>query len=110
MPKKPTSKKRDFSFEDMPIMKLRDGAVLKRVNSAARLRDQELIFKALWQCLVEQDIESFKEVLRGHLEAVNKRELSEKAKTSRRTLHRILSKEGNPTLKSISKVISALYG
>jgi len=61
----------------MPIKHLKRGARLKSVDSAARLRDQELVFKALWQCLVEQDIESFKDVLRGHLEAVNKKQLSE---------------------------------
>ena len=110
MTKRMTSRKLEFSFHDMPISKLKKGAKMKTASSSARLKDQELIFNALWQCLVEQDIESFKDVLRGHLEAANKRQLSKKAKTSRRTLHRILSAEGNPTLKSISKVISAMYG
>ena len=110
MTRRTTSKKRSFSFSDMPVLKLRHDAKLKTVSSAARLKEQELVFNALWQCLVDQDIESFKDVLRGHLDAVNKQKLSKKAKTSRRTLHRLLSPEGNPTLKSISKVISAMYG
>jgi DNA-binding phage protein len=110
MTRKTISKERSFSFSDMPVLKLRREAKVKVIGSAARLKDQELVFNALWQCLVDQDIESFKDVLRGHLEAVNKQKLSKKAKTSRRTLHRILSAEGNPTLKSISKIISAMYG
>ena len=110
MTKKKTSKRREFSLTDIPVRKLRGDAHVKAVHSATRLKDQELIFRALWQCLVEQDIASFKDILRGHLEAANKQQLSKKAKTSRRTLYRILSDDGNPTLKSISKVISAMYG
>lgn len=110
MTKKATSKRREFSLNDTPIRNLKRGARVRKVSSSRRLKDQELLFRALWECLVEQDIESFKDVLRGHLEAANKQQLSRKAKTSRRTLHRILSAEGNPTLKSISKVISAMYG
>ncbi len=79
-------------------------------SAKTRLKDQELIFNALWQCLIEQDIESFKEILKAHVDAMNKTELAEKSKTSRRTLYRILSTEGNPTLKSISRVLNALYG
>ena len=110
MTKRTTSKKRKFSLNDIPVRKLRSGVKTTRVSSAARLKDQELLFRALWQCLVEQDIDSFKDILRAHLEAVNKQQLAKKSKTSRRTLYRILSSEGNPTLKSISNVVHALYG
>ena len=110
MTKRTTSKKREFSLNDIPTRKLRSDAKTHRVSSSARLRDQELAFKAFWECLIDQDIDSFKEILRGHLEAVNKEQFAKKAKTSKRTLHRILSPEGNPTLKNISSVIHALYG
>ena len=110
MTRKATLKKREFSLNDIPLRKLRAGVKTSRVSSAARLKDQELIFRALWQSLIEQDLETFKEVLRGHLEAVNKQQLARRSKTSRRTLHRILSAEGNPTLKNISSVLHALYG
>lgn len=110
MTKRMTSKKREFSLSDIPVRKLKKSAKVQKVNSAARLKDQELVFRAFWQCLIEQDIESFKEILRSHLEAVNKQEFAKKSKTSRRTLHRILGPEGNPTLKNISSVLNALYG
>ena len=110
MPRKVTSKKREFFLNDIPVRKLNPRSKTKRVSSSARLKDQELIFRAFWQCLVEQDIESFKEILRSHLEAVNKEQFAKQSKTSKRTLHRILSPEGNPTLKNISSVIHALYG
>ena len=110
MTKRMTSKKREFSLNDTPIRKLKPGAKVCKVTSANRLKDQDLAFQAFWQCLVEQDTESFKEILRSHLEAVNKEQFAKRSKTSRRTLHRILSPEGNPTLKNISSVIHALYG
>jgi len=110
MTKKVILKKREFSLNDIQVRKLKKSVKTASVKSSSRLKDRELVFRALWQCLVEEDIESFKDVLRGHMEAVNKQLLSKKANTSRRTLYRILSPEGNPTLKNVSKVISALYG
>lgn len=110
MTKRKTSKKREFSLNDIPQRKLKRGATAVRKSSVLRLKDRELIFRALWECLIEEDTDAFKEVLRGHLDAVNKQQLAKKSRTSRRTLYRILSEDGNPTLKSISSVISALYG
>ncbi len=105
-----TSKKQEFSLSNIPIRKLKSGSSVHKISSSDRLKDQELAFRAFWQCLVDQDIESFKEILRSHLEAVNKVSFAKKTKTSKRTLHRILSSEGNPTLKNISSVLHALYG
>jgi DNA-binding phage protein len=110
MPKKTTSKKRELSLSDIPIRRLKTNAETVKASSSKRLQNQELVFRAFWQCLVDKDIESFKEILRSHLDAVHKGSLAKRSKTSRRTLHRILSPEGNPTLKSISNVIHALYG
>lgn len=110
MPRRATSKKRELSLGDIPTRRLKAKSGLSSPSSARRLQDQELVFRAFWQCLVEQDIDSFKEILRGHLDAVNKETLAKRSRTSRRTLYRILSPEGNPTLKSISSVIHSLYG
>lgn len=110
MTKKMTLKKRGFSFNDIPTRSLKPGVKIKRVSSARRLKNEELVFKAFWQCMVDKDISSFKEILRSHLEAVNKEQFAKISRTSKRTLHRILSPDGNPTLKNISNVIHALYG
>lgn len=110
MTKRKTLKKQEFSLKDTPMRKIKSGVNVKRVSSANRLKNEELVFRAFWQSLVEKDIESFKEILRSHLEAVNKEEFAKISKTSKRTLHRILSPEGNPTLKNISNIIHALYG
>lgn len=110
MAKRMTLRKQKFSLSDIPVRKLKTDAKVSKVSSVARLKDQELVFRAFWQCLVEQDLDSFKDILRGHMEAVNKQQLAKRSKTSRRTLHRALSPDGNPTLKNISSIIHALYG
>ena len=110
MGRKKISRRQGFSFNDIPRRSLRPGAKASPGDSAGRLKDRDLIFEAFWQSLIDRDIDSFKEILRNHLEAVNKRAFARRSKTSRRTLHRILAPGGNPTLKSISNIIHALYG
>jgi probable addiction module antidote protein len=64
--------------------------------------------KALWECLKTNDPEGFKEILKAHLELRNKENLTQKTGISRRTLYRMLSKRGNPTLQNISKLVHKL--
>ena len=107
---KKTSKKREASLKNIPARKLRLGIKTKSIDSAKRLRSKSLIFDALWECLIDQDLESFKEILKSHIDVVGMSELSKKSKTSKRTMYRTLSENGNPTLKSLSKILNALYG
>ncbi|MEQ1664335.1 MAG: hypothetical protein ABL927_03050 [Bdellovibrionales bacterium] len=60
----------------------------------SRLQKSEVVAYTLWECLVENDIEAFKEILRSHLEVTNKNKLAKSAGISRRTLFRMLSPEG----------------
>jgi probable addiction module antidote protein len=108
MRKKKTSKKQGFSLNDMPILKIKNRKGLSTHNPAHRLRDRELVAEALWECLVANDTEAFKEILRSHLELTSKDDLAKKSGIPRRTLFRMLSPEGNPTLENISKIIHQL--
>ncbi len=108
MPKKKILKKQDLSFEDMPSLKAKNKKGLKVFNASKRLKDKNYISKALWECLVENDTDGFKEILRAHLELINKDDFAKESGISRRTLFRILSEEGNPTLDNISKIINKL--
>ena len=105
MSKKKTSKKSEFSFIDMPILTIKKGVKAKSISKTKKMRNKKIISTALWECLVANDTDGFKEILRVHLELTNKEKLTEEAGLSKRTLYRMLSEEGNPTLENISKII-----
>ena len=92
----------------MPTVKLKNRKGIVEFNPNVRLQKPEVVAKALWQCLVENDIDAFKEILRSHLEVTNKNKLARKAGIPRRTLFRMLSPEGNPTLENLGKIIHQL--
>ncbi len=108
MPKKKTSKKHAFSLFDIPIVELKSKEGTSLHNASKRLKDKKFISEALWECLVENDIETFKEILNMHLELVNKEAFAKNAGISKRTLFRMLSPEGNPTLDNLGKIIHQL--
>jgi probable addiction module antidote protein len=108
MPQKKTSKKLEFSFKNMPLVQLKNKSNISEFNPSVRLKNSEIVAQALWQCLVENDIDAFKEILRSHLEVLNKDDLAKKAGIPRRTLFRMLSPEGNPTLENLGKIIHQL--
>ncbi len=108
MPRAKTSKKQGFSFQDMETISLKKGAKVARFKASATLKNKALIAEALWHTLVENDVEGFKEILKAHLENLNKDELAEETGLSRRTIFRMLEPDGNPTLKNISTIINKL--
>lgn len=108
MHKKKILKKRVKSLNDIPITQFKTLKGLTFANPRKVMSDKKFIAEALWECLKEDDVESFKEILRTHLEATNKDELSKKTGIARRTLFRMLSPEGNPTLENVSKIVHAL--
>jgi probable addiction module antidote protein len=72
------------------------------------LKDKQYVLHALLQCLQDGDADAFKEILRSHLEVVNKTKFAEKTHIPERTLYRMVSEDGNPTLDNIAKVVHAL--
>lgn len=108
MLKSKISKKQDFSWKNMPILSLKKGVLVTRHYAARNLRDRKVVSQALWECLKADDTEGFKEVLRTHLEIVNKEKFATETGIAKRTLFRILSPEGNPSLENISKIVHKL--
>jgi DNA-binding phage protein len=92
----------------MQTVNLKNRKGITDFNPDARLKNRELVAKALWECLVSNDVDAFKEILKSHLEVTNKDDLAEKAGIPRRTLFRMLSPEGNPTLENLGKIIHEL--
>jgi len=83
-----------YAFEEVVAEKIR------ALSQRARPRD---VYD-----LTENDVEGFKEILKAHLETLNKEEIIKETGLSRRTLFRMLSPDGNPTLKNISAIINKL--
>ena len=92
----------------MPTLQLKPDVKISRFDASNRIADKELISRALWDCIVANDAEGFKEILRLYLELVNKEKFARETGIPKRTLFRILSKEGNPTLDTISKMVHKL--
>lgn len=97
-----------MSFEDIPKLKLKKISGISQFKASERIKDKKYISKALWQCILADNPEGFKEILKTHLELINKEKIIKEAHISRRTLFRMLSKEGNPTLENISKIVHKL--
>ncbi|MDE3046548.1 MAG: hypothetical protein KGJ02_07915 [Verrucomicrobiota bacterium] len=104
MLKKKTSKKRGFSLDDMPTLKVKKNAPLKDYNPSAFFEDIDKVGGALLECLCDNDTEAFIEILSAYLR-VNRSRVAKKAKMSRSTVQHALSKKGNPTLRTIAKIV-----
>jgi DNA-binding phage protein len=59
---------------------------------------------ALFQSLLNNDVETFIEILDTYLQ-VNRSQVAKKAGLSRSTVKLALSKQGNPTLKTIEPIV-----
>lgn len=66
--------------------------------------DVQKIGAALLQCLVENDPETFIEIIDSYLR-INRLHVAKNAKISRSTVQQALSKKGNPTLKTLAKIV-----
>ena len=108
MAKRKTSKKPVHSLRDMPNLRVKNKVKLTEFRAAKRMRNKKYVSKALFECLAANDTEGFKEILRVYLELENKEQFAKEVGIPRRTLFRLLSKDGNPTLNNISKIIYQL--
>ena len=104
MLKRKTFKKRGFSFSDMPILEPKNVSELRDHNPEDLFKNFEKVAEALLECLIANDTESFIEILDAYLR-VNRSQLAKKGKMARSTVQQALSKKGNPTLKTIAKIV-----
>lgn len=88
------------------IIKLKENTGVRKNNPREDLLDEELISRAVWECLKEGDSEGVIEVIKAYLEAVNKTEIAREASMARSTMYHTL-KSKNPTIKTLAKLIHA---
>lgn len=108
MDKAKTSGKRGFSFGNMPKVSLKPGRAIHEYDPSKRLKDPQVVLRSLMECLEQGDPEAFKEILGAYLQIINKDAFARRAGISRRSLFRMLSPAGNPTLDHVAKVVAAI--
>ncbi len=78
---------------------------IKPWNPTAELLDETHLAQSLFQCLKEEDVDSFKEILSAHLDAKIKTRIARENGLAVRTLFEALSAKGNPRLNTIAKLV-----
>ncbi len=108
MLKKKTSKKPEFSFKNMQETKIANKKNISTFNAEESFSDASRVGAALLQCLIDNDTETYIEILESYLR-INKLQVAKKAKVSRSTVQLVFSKSGNPTLKTLAKIVHEAY-
>lgn len=70
------------------------------------LLNEQLIAKAIWECLKENDPDGVIEILETHLKTKNKKHLAETHEIPRTTIYHAF-KSKNPTLHTLAKLVHA---
>ena len=99
MHKRKTLKKLVNSLDDIPSLKTKDKVKFFEFKSSKRMRNKKYVSKALFECLMANDTEGFKEILRVYLELENKEKFAKEVGIPKRTLFRILSENGESDIK-----------
>lgn len=87
-------------------MKLKSSTGMRESNPREELLDEELIGRAIWECLKNGDSEGVIEVIQIYLEAANKTQIAKESSMARSTMYHTL-KSKNPTVKTLAKLIHA---
>ena len=87
-------------------MKLKKDTGIRNSNPTKELLDEELIGRAIWECLKNGDSEGVIEVISIYLEAANKAQIAKASAIARSTMYHTL-KSKNPTVKTLAKLVHA---
>ena len=92
---------------------IKNGSMIKlkktprEYNPMKDLLDDQLIAKAVWECLKDNDPDGVIEILEAHLRAKNKSKLAREHDLPRTTLYHAF-KSKNPTLHTVAKLVHAI--
>lgn len=103
--------RRKFSTSTSQRMKksnttLKKGTGIRQSNPTKELLDEELIGRAIWECLKNGDSEGVVEVISIYLEAVNKTQIAKESDIARSTVYHTLRSK-NPTVKTLASLVHA---
>ena len=88
----------------MPIVKKKKSAPNLEHKPSAFFKSHEKVAEALLQSLKSDDADAFLEILDAYLE-VNRTKIAEETGLSRTTVQNALSKKGNPTIRTLAKIV-----
>lgn len=108
MHKKKTYRGPEFSFKNMQETKVAHKKGITSWNPEKSFTDSEKVGAALLKCLIDNDTETYIEILESYLR-INKLQVAKKTKMSRSTVQLAFSKSGNPTLKTLAKIVHEAY-
>lgn len=105
MPKTKTSEKQKKSG-----IKSSKVGLKKYKTDSSKFKDAKIIKKILVEALINDDIETFKDVLIAHLRAQSKTKLASETSIGRQTLYDLInsSSEFNPTLSTLSSLLRSI--
>lgn len=104
MDKKKTSKKREFSLDELQPTKIVDESQLHDSTASAFFTKKNEVAQALLDCLIDNDTKSFMEILDAYL-SINRTHVAQQTKLTRATVTKAFTKNGNPTLKTIAQIV-----
>ncbi len=104
MTKKRISKGRQLCLESMPIQKNKKRGRSLEHRPQAFFRSHKKVAEALLQSLEDNDAGAFLEILDAYLQ-INRTKIAQETLLSRTTVQKALSKKGNPTIKTIAKIV-----
>ncbi len=83
---------------------------MRHDTADAGFKDAKKIKTILIEALMEDDLETFRDVLIAHIRAMSKTQLSVKSKLGRQTLYDLIDeeKEFNPTLSTLGSILKAI--
>lgn len=88
----------------MPSVSIKRNEKIKIHHPDRSYKKLNKVGAALLDCLIQNDTEAFIDILDGYLQ-VNRSVVSQKAKMARSTIQQALSRKGNPTLKTLAKIV-----
>lgn len=88
----------------MPIISIKENNDIMKHDPKQSFKDRKKVALALLECLIDNDTESYIEILDSYLR-INRKNVASKSRLSRSTVQQALSKKGNPTLKTIAKIV-----
>ncbi|MBS1986893.1 hypothetical protein JST99_03100 [Candidatus Dependentiae bacterium] len=104
MLKKKRSKKQDSSLKNMLETEIKNNKGIAPWIAEESFLDFQKVGSALLECLINNDTQGYIEILDSYLR-VNRLQVSKTANMPRSTVQLAFSKTGNPTLKTLAKIV-----